>query len=355
MRDAAVGAMTLLAIQSAALSTPSALQPEVAGPTLTRLGDAVNATSPTATTGRLSGCTYEPSTLELQWTSAPAAGRICEIASSNASIAGANAWLAYSAGDRSGAPPDALSRWTCPDGRVEYIEPLVGIARHPFAKVGCELMSKVGVEETEIFNITYLVLADECGAESPSSSNRHFYDLGCTVWGDGQPIDLTHGGDYSPSLPLFDGMYAQRCLPLTRLFGWELTDHDPKLWWEHVPASARARLNFFNIPIEEDFASNASFSTFLQSSAVEDDFVSVKVDIDYVPVEKAIVTGIARRPELTRLVDELFFEYHFNFDELDFGWHSQTGAPNHVEDTVDDALALMSELRRAGVRSHFWI
>ena len=125
----------------------------------------------------------------------------------------------------------------------------------------------------------------------------------------------------------------------------------------YVPgtASARPRVSFYNVPIEEDFHSAASFSSFLRASAQPDDFVSVKVDIDYVQAELPIVMGIARRPELTALVDELFFEYHFNFDELDFGWRSQTGARNHVNDTVDDALSLMSELRRAGVRSHFWI
>jgi len=69
----------------------------------------------------------------------------------------------------------------------------------------------------------------------------------------------------------------------------------------------------------------------------------------------AIAEAIADRPELTRLVDEFYFEYHFWFDNINFAWgpikHPNiTGGP-----TVDSALRLMSRLRAAGVRAHFWI
>ena len=34
---------------------------------------------------------------------------------------------------------------------------------------------------------------------------------------------------------------------------------------------------------------------------------------------------------------------------------SQRGGRNYVNDTVDDALALMTKLRRRGIRAHWWI
>ena len=327
---------------------------------------AVSATA-TVKLGGLAGCTYHPSPLERLWTASPAAGRICEIATSDDHVAASREWLAYAESARGATSPvrapASMSRWQCADGRVEYIEPLVGVARHPFARVGCNLTRHGGlagsVNETDIYDISYLVLASRCldsgdTLERERSHRRLFYDLGCTTYGNGT-VDLGHGGARSPSLPLFDELYAGQCLALDQLYGWEMTSHNPREWWRDVPASARPRVSFYNVPIEEDFHSAASFSSFLRASAQPDDFVSVKVDIDYVQAELPIVMGIARRPELTALVDELFFEYHFNFDELDFGWRSQTGARNHVNDTVDDALSLMSELRRAGVRSHFWI
>ena len=60
---------------------------------------------------------------------------------------------------------------------------------------------------------------------------------------------------------------------------------------------------------------------------------------------------IANCPELADLVDEIFFEYHLYFDRENFGW----GADTNTGHTVDDALALMTKLRRKGIWSHFWI
>lgn len=75
----------------------------------------------------------------------------------------------------------------------------------------------------------------------------------------------------------------------------------------------------------------------------------VKVDIDGGP-ELPVVHAIANDPTLMKLVDELYFEYHFYFDGIDFGW----GAMD-PQNTADDALALMQKLRKGGVRAHFWI
>ena len=68
--------------------------------------------------------------------------------------------------------------------------------------------------------------------------------------------------------------------------------------------------------------------------------------------ELAIVNAIAHNPALVQLVDEIFFEYHFWFDGMRFGWGK---VDKKSQGTVDDALRLMHELRQVGVRSHFWI
>ena len=48
--------------------------------------------------------------------------------------------------------------------------------------------------------------------------------------------------------------------------------------------------------------------------------MSVKLDIDNSAIEHSIIKAILDDPSVTRLVDELFFEYHFEFDDVDFGW-----------------------------------
>ena len=62
-----------------------------------------------------------------------------------------------------------------------------------------------------------------------------------------------------------------------------------------------------------------------------------------------IIQAIANRPEIAALIDELYFEYHFWFDNMDFGWGS-VGSGD-----VDTALGLMRRLRELGIRAHFWI
>ena len=53
---------------------------------------------------------------------------------------------------------------------------------------------------------------------------------------------------------------------------------------------------------------------------------------------------IANDDGLIALVDELFFEYHFVFDDgIEFGWKK-----THYGQTVDEALALMRLLRARG-------
>ena len=70
------------------------------------------------------------------------------------------------------------------------------------------------------------------------------------------------------------------------------------------------------------------------------------------PTQLQVVHAIAKVPELGALVDELFFEAHFYFDGIQFGWGALGADRRH---TVDEALALMRTLRQRGIRSHFWI
>ena len=121
------------------------------------------------------------------------------------------------------------------------------------------------------------------------------------------------------------------------------------------------RIRFYNHYIEEadlntsqfgpaSAAPDTSFLKVLPHAATKEDFVSVKLDIDGGP-ELEIAYGIATRPELAELVDELFFEYHFQFDGNTFGWKAESVA--HA--AVDEAIKLMHHLRSLGIRSHFWI
>lgn len=287
-----------------------------------------------------------------------------------------------------------LSRFSVgnvPVAQNAFIEPLSGIARHPLYRprdCSGQLHSR-GVSKMDL---GYLVLTNHCdenGRPHPPcvpTMRRLFFDLGCSIYDAGQGHRSDLGSGSGPSLPLFYSMYEKRCIAFDALYGWEVAPHDGATWWRHVrrqqcmmtcalscgvltpvlgpqvPLVMRSKLHFINAPVEEPNAGatgdvstdHRSFLALLNMTATPEDFVVLKVDIEgqFDGPELEIVQRIANTPALSRLVDELFFEYHFWFDGMDFGWGNISAAK---QGTVEDALSLMRKLRRAGVRSHFWI
>ena len=324
-------------------------------------------------------------------------------------LAQATAWVDYVANVAprppiSTAQRNVLSHFAC-DGRTEFIEPLTGYARHPFADLGCPhwpmfaqqwwkrlrdegqlgqrrpwwpnsaiklavwasagqpRRQPLGKEEravahavasiparfqnTGMVNTSYLVLPNHCGRSSPPGRRNLFFDVGCAG-----PKSGVMGGF---SISTFTDMYAQACIAFDRIYAWELTWQDPASWWRGMPQHLRARVTFFNIGVEQEPSNNRSASLIhlLRETATPEDFVAIKLDIDHPSIELSIVRQIANDPSLAQLVDEIFCEYHFQFDHrtfLDFLWSGLTGA-----ETVDDALSLMHKLRKRGVRAHFWV
>lgn len=104
-----------------------------------------------------------------------------------------------------------------------------------------------------------------------------------------------------------------------------------------------------------------NFLAMLNETARPSDFVALKVDIEgqQGSAELEVVRAIAETPQLAKLVDEVFFEYHFWFDGLDFGWVPKDDRREQkkllAQGNVDDALRLLRQLREKGIRSHFWI
>jgi len=303
----------------------------------------------------------------------------------------------------------ALSRFERPNPNgkgviSEYIEPLSGIARHPLvreiaeqcdaAKAPIEGGSAVAAiadlarrfpKSGSKFDINYLVLANGCdenGEPRPPvcldcdrKPRNLFFDLGCTMYDDGTQIDVGEANGWGPSIPLFFQMYERRCIVFDAIYGWEISPYKAADYWRNVPLPMRSRLHFFNVAVEEPKMADTlagkwgepswlknpgNFLAMLNETARPSDFVALKVDIEgqLGGPELEIVRAIAETPQLAKLVDEIFFEYHFWFDALNFGWGGVARADEmHLrrQGNVDDALRLLRQLREKGIRSHFWI
>jgi hypothetical protein len=210
---------------------------------------------------------YSSSHLERRWLNGPSSGNICKIAVLQRESA--QQWLNYAARSantvsaqdprqsaagiagrseltfRTLLPvePTAEERpmlskfhyrrssgWFTSNKRTEeWIEPISGVGRHPLAKV-CEHNPnhKIGsgnlYDAEGLFNISYLVIANNCDANgveqarcSPRSRNL-FFDLGCSIFDDGNPLDLASGSGFGPSLPIFTKLYEQRCIDFDAIY-----------------------------------------------------------------------------------------------------------------------------------------
>jgi hypothetical protein len=73
-------------------------------------------------------------------------------------------------------------------------------------------------------------------------------------------------------------------------------------------------------------------------------------------VEIPIALELLRRPEVSRLVDEFFFELHFRCEILMYcGWGDHM--PEVVEGLQMNRLGAMNyfrQLREMGIRAHIW-
>ena len=88
--------------------------------------------------------------------------------------------------------------------------------------------------------------------------------------------------------------------------------------------------------------------------AKEEDFVAFKLDIDTPEIEVPIVLKLIRDPQMTKLIDEFFFELHFH-SEVECGWSK--AVPAVLDGLVLDrtgALQLFRTLREDGIRAHVW-
>ena len=275
---------------------------------------------------------YVPSALETAWTEQSRVGQICELAKKQTTDAGL--WLNYSQAvfqptpgvpSRDPGPEEAkvLSYFLMgEDKKPHWIEPLSGIARNPHS---------ICMKSADLFDIRYLILESFCGRPGPKPIVR-FFDLGCTSNAgtrDFLNVNYQQGSGAGPSIPLFFNMYKDRCLEFDHIYGWEAKSQSVSAWWEPLPDHIRERVRYYNVPVNENsceetlgkdkYASKGSFLRMLPHAAKVEDFVVLKVDIDGGP-ELQIVESIARHPELSALVDEIFFEYHFYFDGIGFGW-----------------------------------
>jgi hypothetical protein len=63
-----------------------------------------------------------------------------------------------------------------------------------------------------------------------------------------------------------------------------------------------------------------------------------------------LIAQILKYPEVSELIDELFFEHHINMDHMVSFW-----ATGHTTVFQSDSMKLFRGMRERGIRAHSWV
>lgn len=144
---------------------------------------------------------------------------------------------------------------------------------------------------------------------------------------------------------------------MNSIHAWEVSLLEPISFWKEVPPTLNYLYHFYNVPISSNITDNDSPLRLIKKMATVDDFVAFKLDVDTPSVEIPIALQIVSDPHLAALIDEFFFELHFQC-ELISGISGCWGViPDQVEGLQLDrhsAMQLFLKYRQLGIRSHFW-
>ena len=240
-----------------------------------------------------------------------------------------------------------------PRMETTYIEPLATALRHPFA--GC-LRGGKGARETILkwnmkgqpkTNIhaleekNYLLL--QCQQEKRISNGKlMLFDLGASTWDEGI------GGS---SQEWFWKNYQQCGYSIERMLLWEAKTLSTEDIYRPVPKGAHHAYQYFNIPASADRNDPSNPLNIVKRVASPEDFVAIKLDIDFAELEMQFVDQMLTDPGLDGLIDELFFEHHVAFPPfVKCCWDDtyDKGA------TLKTSYELFLRFREQGIRMHGW-
>ena len=240
---------------------------------------------------------------------------------------------------------------------IEYIEPLTVHARHPFAyhhMKGIHYQNLTGKDKVHLTSADFVLLQSAVSLYNATVPNfgqregqitKHFlFDAGTST--------------FDSSLYWFVCAYSQQLISFDQMYGWELSLLEPQDFWERVPGAWKPYYHFLNAPITGGSFNINSPSYAIKSVATVDDFVAYKLDVDHPSVEIPEFLDILFDEHLAKLIDEFFFEFHFNCVLLFKTWGFDDQSRNYTQNALLlDRLHAMDSFRRlrvSGVRAHFW-
>mmetsp|Transcript_16336 Transcript_16336/g.15657 ORF Transcript_16336/g.15657 Transcript_16336/m.15657 type:complete len:405 (+) Transcript_16336:152-1366(+) len=237
----------------------------------------------------------------------------------------------------------------------EWIEPITVHARHPFSVSHCgnqdvhDLFLKRNNYRgnSSIMDVDYILTQSAASFYNTTPNSiinnrpkRFLFDAGTST--------------FQSSLIWFTCAYSQRDMYMDSIYAWEVSLLEPTSFWKEVPPSINYRYHFYNIPMSSNSTNKDSPLQIIKAISTIEDFVAFKLDIDHPLTEIPVALEIASDPKLAKLIDEFYFELHFQCELIKGCW-------GNVEDFVAgfrmdryNAMKLFITYRKLGIRSHFW-
>ena len=224
------------------------------------------------------------------------------------------------------------------------IEPLISFLRHPHAMCLDKTLRWQGSK-------AYLLPSWPSEAYWPADAPRgrarsYFFDLGASLY---------TAGIGGASQRWFVEQYERRGIVFDRILAWEAKAWEPGHIFGAMPDRVVDKVSYFNVPVNATPNGKHNPLRVLRAIASPDDFVVLKIDIDTLAIESALVDQILRDPELASLIDEIYYEHHVKFSPMYAMWWHRDSSTSKPKMTLADSYELFSALRERGIRAHSWV
>ncbi|KAL7510897.1 hypothetical protein ACHAXN_007809 [Cyclotella atomus] len=172
-------------------------------------------------------------------------------------------------------------------------------------------------------------------------SRTVFIDMGASL-----DFHEKEGSD-SPAIYI-NQIYSKFGFQFDHIYAYEINQKVPAQVYERVRNALMSSYHWINVGVDPEPNGKMNPFTIVLDHFNEDDFVVVKLDIDHQIIEEKLAAQLRNDDRLSSLVDVFYFEHHVMQAELG-GWGGS------ATESVGYSLEMMSDLRRKGVASHYWV
>ena len=208
--------------------------------------------------------------------------------------------------------------------RLHFIEPLVGLTRHPYFCLHGEEF---------LVNKDYMLIYP-----IDTHQNNYYFDLGASTYTSG-------AGGSSQS------WFVETAYPNIRwdgIYCWESSPVNAEQVWAEIPGNLKPVYHWYNIPVNPAVNHSDNALEYIAKVARPEDWVVLKIDIDNSDVEMQLLERILQDTTISSLIDELFFEHHVDVEPMLKYW-----GRNPLK--LSDTYTLFHRLRNLGILAHSWV